>query len=74
VLLVFGTDCGGDLIIHGQQYKALYGESQLCFSPIQVLLMATRDAARILGKEAQLGTLEPGKLADMVVCGHGPLS
>jgi len=74
VMLVFGTDCGCDLVIHGQQYKALYGESQMGSSPMQVLLMATRDAARVLGREAELGTLEPGKLADLVVVDANPLA
>jgi imidazolonepropionase-like amidohydrolase len=74
VLLVFGTDCGGELMIHGQQYKALYGESQMGFTPMEALLMATRDAARVLGREADLGTIERSKLADLVIVNADPLA
>jgi imidazolonepropionase-like amidohydrolase len=74
VLLGFGTDNGTDAMIHGQQYKALYGESQLGSSPMETILMATRDAARILGREEDLGTVEPGKFADLVVLDADPLT
>ena len=74
VLVVFGTDCGGELMIHGQQYRALYGETRMGSTPMEALLMATRDAARALGKEADLGTIEPGKLADLVLVGADPLA
>ena len=73
VLLGFGTDCGGELLIHGQQYKTLYGETQMGSSPTEALLMATRDAAKILGREKELGTVEPGKLADLVLLDGDPL-
>jgi imidazolonepropionase-like amidohydrolase len=74
VLLLFGTDCGGEIMIHGQQYKAIYGESQMGSTPMQALLMATRDAARGLGKEKDLGTIEPGKLADLLIVDADPLA
>ena len=37
------------------------------FTPTEALLAATRDNARILGMEDKLGTLEVGKLADVIV-------
>jgi imidazolonepropionase-like amidohydrolase len=42
-------------------------------SPLQALRAATSTAAEALGKEAQLGTIERGKLADMVVVNADPL-
>ncbi|MBI1803160.1 MAG: amidohydrolase family protein [Ignavibacteriae bacterium] len=73
VLLVFGTDCGAYGMVHGQQYKALYGESQIGSSPMQAILMATRDAAKALGKSNELGTIEAGKLADLIILNADPL-
>lgn len=74
LLLGFGTDCGAELMIHGQQYKALFGETKMGSSPMEALLMATRDAARILDREKDLGTVEPGKFADLVVVDSDPLA
>ena len=74
VLLIFGTDCGAYGMMHGEQYKALYGESRMGSDPMQVLLMATRDAARALGKSNDLGTIEAGKLADLIIVNEDPLT
>lgn len=37
------------------------------------LLAATRDAARLCGRGADLGTVEVGKLADLIVVSGNPL-
>jgi imidazolonepropionase-like amidohydrolase len=58
---------------HGEQYKALYGESQLGSSYMQVILMATRDAAKAIGKLDELGTVEAGKVADLIIVNADPL-
>ena len=42
-------------------------------TPRQALLAATRDAAELCGVGAQLGTIEPGKLADLIVVDGDPL-
>jgi len=42
-------------------------------SPLQALQAATRNPAQAIGKEAELGTLEPGKLADVLVLSSNPL-
>ena len=73
VLLVFGSDCGGYGMVHGEQYKAIYGESQIGYSPMQALVMATGDAAVALGKSRELGTIAAGKLADLVILNADPL-
>jgi imidazolonepropionase-like amidohydrolase len=43
------------------------------FTPQQAILMATRDNAQFLGKSAELGTITPGKLADILVVAANPL-
>jgi imidazolonepropionase-like amidohydrolase len=42
-------------------------------TPRQALLAATRDAAELCGVGATLGTIEPGKLADLIVVAADPL-
>lgn len=46
---------------------------EYAFSPHEALLTATRLPAEHLGVEEDLGTLEPGKLADMVFVEGNPL-
>lgn len=71
-LVVLGTDTPH--LPAGEAYHreiALVTDSGL--SPEQVLRAATRDAAAHLGRGDELGTLEPGKLADLVVVAGDPL-
>src|SRR5699024_277128 len=42
--------------------------------PETALLAGTRDAADLLGQAERIGTLEPGKHADLVVCEGDPLT
>ena len=74
ILFVFGTDAGAYLAIHGEEYKALYGETRMGSTPMEALLMATRDAAKALGKDKEIGTIEAGKLADLVIVDADPLT
>jgi imidazolonepropionase-like amidohydrolase len=73
VLLVFGTDCGAYGMIHGEQWKALYGETRIGSPAMQAILMATRDAAIAIGRSNELGTIEAGKLADLIILNTDPL-
>ena len=46
----------------------------LVFSPKDIVTILTRNAARSALKQDQLGTLEPGKLADIVIINGDPLN
>ncbi|HJU42599.1 MAG TPA: LpqB family beta-propeller domain-containing protein [Vicinamibacterales bacterium] len=50
----------------------LFAESGL--TPFQILQTATLRAAEALGEGANLGSIEPGKLADLVIVGGDPLA
>jgi imidazolonepropionase-like amidohydrolase len=71
VPIAAGTDAGG----HGHPENAL--ELQYLvdagLTPMQALRAATQWAARCLGLERELGTIEKGRLADMVVVNGNPL-
>src|ERR1700676_2578798 len=72
VKVVAGTDAGG----HGHPANA--GEL-LCLvragmTPMQALQAAAGGAAKCPGGAADLGTVEPGKLADLVVVAGDPLA
>lgn len=40
------------------------------FTPVQAIAIGTRNGARFLGRERDIGTVEPGKRADLVLV-HG---
>ena len=37
------------------------------FTPLETIRCATQNGAEIMGREKEIGTLEPGKLADVLV-------
>jgi len=42
-------------------------------SPMQIIVAATKNAAHVCRRDASLGTLEPGKSADILVVDGDPL-
>jgi len=69
-----GTDSPNPSILPG---FSLHEELQLLvtagFTPMEALQTATRNPARYLERESELGTIEVGKLADMVLLNANPL-
>lgn len=75
VQIVAGTDGVGPgklLPGFGLQYE-LELLSKAGLTPIQVIQAATINAARALKKEKELGSIEPGKFADLVILNSNPL-
>ena len=42
-------------------------------TPMQIIVSATKNGARSCNMESDLGTLEPGKIADILVIDGNPL-
>ena len=69
-----GTDSGGaDFAFFGFFHRELENLVEVGLSPYEALRCATVTNAEILGMEEDIGTLEPGKYADMVVVEDNPL-
>lgn len=71
VKIAFGTDAG--VFTHGQNAKEFQYMTEAGMPPMAALQSATRVAAELVGMKDQLGTLEPGKLADVVATAENPL-
>ena len=68
-----GTDAASPMNVHSE---AMYFEMKALvesgMTPIQVISAATKTNAEILGRFDELGTVEPGKLADLIVVRRQP--
>jgi imidazolonepropionase-like amidohydrolase len=74
VVLLAGTDVGIPLQIPGLSlHRELMRLVEAGLTPLQALQSATINPARVLGMTDSLGTLEPGKLADLVLLDANPL-
>ena len=74
VLFLAGTDSPNPSILPG---FALHDELRLLvsagFNPMEAIQAATLNPARYLGRERDIGTIETGKLADLVLLDANPL-
>jgi imidazolonepropionase-like amidohydrolase len=66
-----GTDAGGHMhLINARELQCMV---EVGMSPMQALQAATGWAAECLGIEPDVGTIQPGRLADLVVVDGDPL-
>ena len=73
IKIAFGSDAGTPFNFHGKQG---YEFSLLCdfgLSPLQALTAATKTNAELLRMSDRVGSVEPGKLADIVAFKSNPL-
>ncbi len=69
-----GTDSGTPMNFHTEAlWREMKAFVDLGMSPQRAISVATRVNARILGRANDLGTIEPGKLADIIVVNGDPL-
>lgn len=72
VKIAFGTDAGVSL--HGRNADEFELMVKHGMTPVQAVVAATVNAADLLGMSADIGTLEPGKYADLVAVRGDPLA
>ena len=70
VRIAMGTDSG--VAPHGENLRELALMAGVGMKPAAVLEAATRSAAQLLGVDGERGTIEPGKLADLVAIEGDP--
>jgi imidazolonepropionase-like amidohydrolase len=71
VHIAFGTDAG--VYPHGDNARQFAYMVKYGMTPLQAIRSATIDAARLMGKEKELGSIAPGKAADLVAVACDPL-
>jgi imidazolonepropionase-like amidohydrolase len=71
VKIAMGTDAG--VMPHGTNLRELSLMVNIGMTPMEAIVATTRTAAECLGWQDRMGTLEPGKLADVVVAKSDPL-
>jgi enamidase len=74
VNIAAGTDSGTPGVVIG---KGLHKELELMveagITPMEAIVVGTKNTADNLGKTSDLGTIEPGKLADIIAVSGDPL-
>ena len=70
VWIVMGSDAVAGL--HGENAKELEWMTKGGMTPAQAIHAATIDAALLLGWEDRVGTIEPGKFADLIAVAGDP--
>ena len=71
IKIAFGTDVGA--FEHGTQARELVRMVDYGMSPLEAIRSATVRGAELLRMEKEIGTVEPGKDADIVAVGGDPL-
>lgn len=72
VKIGYGTDSG--VYPHGLNARQFAYMVRWGMTPAQAICAATLDAATLIGREKELGSIAPGKFADMVAVSGDPLT
>ena len=76
VIIAVGADSGG-AVVHNFQGYNLIREFELLvecgLTPMDAIIAGTKNGAMMIGMDDRVGTIEPGKLADMILLDEDPL-
>jgi imidazolonepropionase-like amidohydrolase len=72
VKIAFGTDAG--VYPHGQNAKELEYMVEAGMKPVEAILAATRSGADLLDQTENIGSLQPGRFADLIAVKGNPLA
>jgi imidazolonepropionase-like amidohydrolase len=73
ITIVMGTDAGNIGTLHGPSvFREMTLMQQAGLTPLQVLRAATVNGAQAMRRENEIGTVAPGRLADLVVLDADP--
>lgn len=71
--IAMGTDAGNPLTLHGPSvYAEMEAMQKAGLTPMQVLIASTRGGSAAMGREKDFGTVEKGKVADLLLVGGDP--
>jgi imidazolonepropionase-like amidohydrolase len=73
IQIAMGTDAGTPFNFHGENAQELERMVSFGMSPMQAILASTSAAARLIGIQDLVGTIEKGKLADLLLFEGNPL-
>lgn len=71
VVIASGSDAG--VVPHGENARELEWYVDIGLTQMEAIVTATVNAAMLLGEAQDLGTLEPGKFADLIAVSENPL-
>ena len=71
--IAMGTDAGNPLTLHGVSvYAEMEAMQAAGMTATEVLVASTRGGSLALGRDKEVGTVEKGKLADLLILGADP--
>ncbi len=73
VKIVFGTDAGGFAWTELNETQEFHYYVEYGMTPMQAIRTATTSAAELLGWSDKIGSIEPGKYADIIAVNGDPL-
>ena len=73
IRIAMGTDAGTPFNCHGENLKEMELLVKAGMTPMEAIVATTQTASEVLCLEKKIGTLEKGKLADLIVVDGNPL-